>query len=156
MLDYSLFQTYYDLFLSSEARDDMSRYGVSAANMRKLRTAAGDKVTSDAKEVAMAPLHGTKYCIALDHPILLSHGVFYPRGLSHPLKFEITLAPVSDIVVYSDTTKLPSYKITNLELEHLANISRTDRWRTTELDTRVSMRMSCVKRLSQSTRQPTA
>ena len=156
MLDYSLFQTYYDLFLSSEARDDMSRYGVSTANMRKLRTAAGDKVTSDAKEVAMALLHGTKYCIALDHPILLSHGVFYQRGLFHPLKFEITLAPVSDIVVYSDTTKLPSYKITNLELEYLANISRTDRWRTTELDTCVSMRMSCVTRLSQSTRQPTA
>ena len=117
-LDNDLFLTYHDLFLSSEARDGMLRYGVSSENMRKLRTAAGDKVTSDARGVAMAALHGTKYCIPLDHPILLSHGVFYPRGLSHPLKFEITLAPVSDIVVYSDTTKPPSYKITNLELEY--------------------------------------
>ena len=117
-LDYDLFQTYHDLHLSSEARDDMLRHGVSAENTRKLRTAAGDKSTSNAKEVAIAALHGTKYCIPLDHPILLNNGVFYPKGLSHPLKFEITLGGVSDIVVYSDTTKPPNYKITNLELEY--------------------------------------
>ena len=97
----------------------MLRYGVSSENTRKLRTAAGDKDDSTyAKEVAMATLHDTKYCISLDHPILLNHGVFYPKGLSHPLKFEITLGGVSDIVVYSDTTKPPNYKITNLELEY--------------------------------------
>ena len=127
-LDYDLFQTYHDLHLSSEARDDMLRHGVSAENTRKLRTAAGDKSTSNAKEVAMATLHGTKYCIPLNHPILLSHGVFYPKGLYHSLKFEITLGGVADIVVYSDTTKPPNYQITNLELvyryissEYLAN-----------------------------------
>lgn len=38
--------------------------------------------------------------------------------MSHPLKFELTLAPVSHIVVYSDTIKAPNYKITNLELEY--------------------------------------
>ena len=118
-LDCDLFQTYHDLFLSKEARDDMLRYGVSNVNTRKLRTDAGDKDDStDAKEVAMAALYGTKYCIPLDHPILLNHGVFYPKGLSHPFKFEITLGGVSDIVVYSDTTKPPNYKITNLELEY--------------------------------------
>ena len=113
-----LFQTYHDLFLSKDECDDMLRYGVSNENTRKLRTDAGDKVDSDAKEVAMATLHGTKFCIPLDHPILLNHGVFYPKGLSHPLKFEITLGGVSDIFVYSDTTKPPNYKITNLELEY--------------------------------------
>ena len=117
-LDYDLFQTYNDLHLSSEARDDMLRHGVSGENTRKLRTAADDKSTSNAKEVAMATLHGTKYCIPLDHPILLNQGVFYPKGSSHPLKFEITLGGVADIVVYSDTTKPPNYKITNLDLEY--------------------------------------
>ena len=117
-LDYDLFQTYHDLFISKDKRDDMLRHGISSENMRKLRTKAGDKATSDAKEVAMSVLHNTKYCIPLDHPILLNHGVFYPKGLSHPLKFEITLAPVSDIVVYSDIVKPPNYKITNLELEY--------------------------------------
>ena len=110
-LDYDLFQTYHDLHLSSEARDDMLRHGVSNVNTRKLRTDAGDKDDStDAKEVAIAALHDKNYCIPLDHPILLNHGVFYPKGLSHPLKFEITLGGVSDIVVYLDTTKPPNYK----------------------------------------------
>ena len=58
-----------------------------------------------AKEVAMAALHNTKYCIPLDHPILTDHGVFYPKSLPHPLKFEISLAPVRDVVVFSDDTK---------------------------------------------------
>ena len=66
----------------------------------------------------MAALHNTKYCIPLDHPILTDHGVFYPKSLPHPLKFEISLAPVRDVVVFSDTTKEPTYTITNLELEY--------------------------------------
>ena len=45
-------------------------------------------------------------------------GFFYPKSLPHPLKFEICLAPVSDVVVFSDTTKPPTYTITNLELEY--------------------------------------
>ena len=104
-------------FLPKEERENMLRHGISSENMRKLRTNAGDKNTSIAKEVAMAALHNTKYCIPLDHPILTDHGVFYPKSLPHPLKFEISLAPVSD-VVFSDTTKQPTYEITNLELEY--------------------------------------
>ena len=66
----------------------------------------------------MATLHNKKYCIPLDHPILTDHGVFYSKSLPHPLKFEITLAPVPDVVVFSDTTKPPTYTITNIELEY--------------------------------------
>ena len=115
---YDLFQTYHDLYLTAEDREDGIKQGISSENMRKLRTNAGDKVTSDAKEVALAAVYNTKYHIPLNHPILNNHGVFYPKALPHQLIFEITLAPVSDIVVYSDTTKTPTYKITNLELEY--------------------------------------
>ena len=86
--------------------------------MRRLRTNAGDKVTSNAKEVALAAIHNTKYYIPIDHPILNDHNVFYPRTLSQPLSFEITFASVADVVVFSDQTKPPNYKITNLELEY--------------------------------------
>ena len=116
--NYDLFQTYHDLFLPKEERENMLRHGISSENMRKLRTNAGDKNTSNTKEVAMAALHNTKYCIPLDHPILTDHGVFYSKSLPHPLKFEISLAPVRDVVVFSDTTKEPTYTITNLELEY--------------------------------------
>ena len=111
--NYDLFQTYHDLFLPKEERENMLRHGISSENMRKLRTNAGDKDPSKAKEVAMAALHNTKCCIPLDHPILTDHGVFYPKSLPHPLKFEISLAPVSDVVVFSDTTKQPTYESSN-------------------------------------------
>ena len=116
--NYDLFQTYHDLFLPKEERENMLRHGISSEIMRKLRTNAGDKDTSKEKEVAMAALHNTKYCILLDHPILTDHGFFYSKSLPHPLKFEISLAPVRDVVVFSDTTKEPTYTITNLELEY--------------------------------------
>ena len=115
---YDLFHTYHDLYLSEENRADRLRQGISNENTRKLRTNAGDKVTSDAKEVALAKIHGTKYCIPLDHEILRDHGVFYPKALSHHLSFEITLAPVGEIVVYADAVKTPSYAISNLEMEY--------------------------------------
>ena len=141
--NYDLFQTYHDLFLPKEERENMLRHGISSENMRKLRTNAGDKDTSNAKEVAMAALHNTKYCIPLGHPILSDHGVFYPKSLPHPLKFEISLAPVSDVVVFSDTTKSPTYTITNLELEYRcipANFSRIKRKQLIKLITLFSMR----------------
>ena len=115
---YDLFQTYHDLFLTDEEREDRLKQGISSRNMRKLRTNAGDKVDTDANEAALAAVHNTKYHIPLNHPILKDHGVFYPKALDHQLIFEITLAPVNDIVVYSDATKIPTYKITNLELEY--------------------------------------
>ena len=34
------------------------------------------------------------------------------------LIFELTLAPINNILIYSDTTKAPSYSIKNLELEY--------------------------------------
>ena len=112
---YDLFKTYEDLFTD---REDKLRQGISSENMRRLRTNAGDKITSNAKEVTLAAIHHTKYYIPIDHPILNDHGVFYPRALSRPLSFEITFASVADVVVFSDQTKPPNYKITNLELEY--------------------------------------
>ena len=89
-------------------------------NMQKLRTNSGDKVTTDAGEVAYAPIHNTKYKIPLDHSVLNEHGVFYPKALPNHLLFELTFVPVADIVIYSDVTKTPNHTITNLELEYQA------------------------------------
>ena len=112
-------QTYNDLFLTKEERKDRLKQGISSLNMRKLRTNAGDKVTSDTGEVALAWIHNTKYRIPLYHPIVNDHGVFYPKALTNHLQFELTFAPATDIVIYS-ITKAPNYTITNLELEYQA------------------------------------
>ena len=68
---YDLFQTYRDLFLTAEEREDKLKNGItSSLNMRKLRTKAGDAKTQDVKEVALANVHGSKYRIPINHPIL--------------------------------------------------------------------------------------
>ena len=116
---YDLFQTYHDLFLDD--RDDRLRQGISSENMRKLRTNAGDKSTSNSKEVALAAIHNTKYVIPLDHPVLSDHGAFYPKALPHPLTFEITLPKVDEIVNHDKKEKEktpPTYKLMNIELEY--------------------------------------
>ena len=113
-----LFSTYKDLFLLKAERENMLKEGVSSANMRKLRTSAGDKVTSDAKEVALAAIYGTKYKIALNHPIIDDHGVFNHRALNNTLSFEITLAESKDITITSDTSKAYTYSLSNIELEY--------------------------------------
>ena len=116
---YDLFQTYHDLFL--EDRDDRLKQGISSENMRKLRTPAGDKSTTDAKEVTLATVHNTKYVIPLDHPVLSDHGALYPKALPHPLLFEISLPKVDQIVNHDKKEKEktpPTYNIHNIELEY--------------------------------------
>ena len=82
---YDLFQTYHDLFLTDEEREDRLKKGISSLNIRKLRTKAGDAKTQDAKEVALAAVHNTKYRIPINHPILNDHGVFYPKAFENHL-----------------------------------------------------------------------
>ena len=113
---YDLIKTYEDLFTD---RDNKLRQGISSEKIRKLRTNAGAKDDSNTKEVTLASIHNTKYCFPIGHPILDDHGVFHPWALSDQLCFEITFAPVNNVLIYSDTTKPPNYKITNLELEYI-------------------------------------
>ena len=51
---YDLFQTYHDLFLTEEEREDRLKQGISSPNIRKLRTKAGDMKTQDGKEVVLS------------------------------------------------------------------------------------------------------
>ena len=53
----------------------------------------------------------------MDQQILTDHGVFYPQALYNDRVFELTLAPVSQVVKGSDLTRL-KYKLTNIQLEY--------------------------------------
>jgi len=55
---YDLHQTYHDLYMLKEERGNRLREGISTLNIRKLRTAAGDKGSTDAKEVSLAAIYG--------------------------------------------------------------------------------------------------
>ena len=115
---YDLFSTYHDSFLSKDERTKRFRQGISLEDMRKIRTGAGDAPTSNAAKTALGKIYDKRYHIPINHPILDDHGVFHPRSLKETLSFEITLAPVFNILVTSDASKGQSYNLKNIELEY--------------------------------------
>lgn len=115
---YDVYKIWEDLFLSKEERDNMLEEGIQSTTLSKIRSNAGDKATSGVDaENALTEVFGTKYRIRLDHQILKDHGVVYPQALYNDFVFEITLAPASQVVMGSDTTKL-KYKLTNIQREY--------------------------------------
>lgn len=93
------------------------RRGSRARACARYRSGSGDKKTSGvADENRLNDFHDSKYRISLDHQILTEHGVFYPYALENHPSFELTLAPASQVVRGSDSTKL-KYRLTNIQLE---------------------------------------
>lgn len=119
----NLYKTYQDLFLSKMSRENMLREGISSANMHKIRTSAGDKLTTDAKLVALVAIYSNKYRLAINHPIIDQHGVFYARGLTNNLTFEIYLTESKNLVITSDSSKSYEYSLSNIELEYVCMCS---------------------------------
>ena len=92
--------------------------GIQSAKLCKVRANTGDKPTSGVNtENSLEAVYKMRYKINLDHQILTSRGVFYPQALDKDLIFELTLAPASQVVMGSDTTKLV-YKLKNIQLEY--------------------------------------
>ena len=117
-VSYDIYKTFQDLFLPGEKRDNMLPEGIQSKELCKIRSGSGDKKTSGVDaEKKLAEVYDTKYRINLDHQILTDHSVFYPKALYNDLVFEVTLAPASQVVKGSDTTKL-KYKLTNIQLEY--------------------------------------
>ena len=119
-----IYNTFEDLFLSRDKRENMLPEGIQSVDLNKLRSGAGDKDTSNAGRNVLNSVYGTKYRINLDHPILTDHGVFYPQALYNDLVFELTLAAGYEVVKGSDGTK-PGYKLENIQLEYEVIRSQT-------------------------------
>jgi hypothetical protein len=96
----------------------MMREGVSSEDMRKLRTGAGNKITTPNKTVALGVIYGKRYRIPLCHPIIDSQGTFYPRDMTNALTFQITLPESTGITVHTLTENLYDYSLSNMELEY--------------------------------------
>ena len=118
MAGYDIYKIFEDLFLSEDERANMLSEGIQSLDLCKIRSGAGDKKTSGVdEENKLQSVFSNKYRINLDHPILTDHGVFYPQALYNDLSFELTLAPASQVVRGSDTSKLV-YQLENLQLEY--------------------------------------
>jgi len=117
-LGHDIYKIFEDLFLSQEERDLMALEGIQSEDLCKIRSGTGDKKTSGVDaENKLNEVYGSNYRIRLDHQIVTDNGVFYPKALYNDLKFEITLAPASQVVRGSDPTKL-KYRLTNIQLEY--------------------------------------
>ena len=115
---YDIFKTFEDLFLSVYECDEMLMEGIQSTKLCKVRANTGDKPTSGVNtENSLEAVYKMKYKINLDHQILTSSGIFYPQALDKDLIFELTLAPASQVVRGSDTSKLV-YKLKNIQLEY--------------------------------------
>ena len=122
---YDIYKIFEDLFLSQEKRDDMILEGIQSEDLSKIRSGAGDKKTSGVDaENKLEEILGKKYRLRLDKQILTDHGILYPHALYSDFKFEITLAPASQVAKGSDTSQL-KYKLINIELEYEMILSNT-------------------------------
>ena len=84
--------------------------GIQSEDLCKIRSNEADKKTSSVTaENKLNGVYGTKY--RLDQQILADHGVFFPQAF-YELVFELTLAPVSQMVKGSHQTKL-KHKLAN-------------------------------------------
>ena len=92
--------------------------GIQSTNLCKICSGAGNKPTYGVDaENKLETVYKKEYKINLDHQILTSNRVFYPQALDKDLIFELTLAPASQVVRGSDTSKLV-YKLKNIQLEY--------------------------------------
>ena len=115
---YDIYKIFEDLLLSTEERANMISEGTQSVDLCKIRSGAGDKKTSGVDaETKLESIYKNNYRIHLDHQILTYHGVFYPQALYNDMRFELTLAPASQVVRGSDPSILV-YKLENIQLEY--------------------------------------
>ena len=115
---YYIDKTFEDLFLSVYEHDERLMEGIQSTKLCKVPSNSGDKPTSGVDtENKLEAIYKQKYKINLGHRILTSSSIFYPQALDKDLIFELMLAPASQVVRSSDTSKLV-YKLKNIQLEY--------------------------------------
>jgi len=122
---YDIYETFEDLFLLQEERDNRILEGIQSEDLCKIRSDAADKKTLGVDaEKKLNEVYGKKYRIRLDHQILTDHGIFYPQALYNDLTFNVKLAQAIHVVKGSNTTKL-KYNLKNIQLEYKMIRSKT-------------------------------
>ena len=119
MDNYNLYNTFKDLWLTKEKRDNMVFQGIQSKNLGMLRSgvATADIVGETADEKTLKTVFGNKYKIPLDFELLTTQAPVYKFPIQEDIIFELTLAPKEDIIVTS-TTKDMNFELKNICLEY--------------------------------------
>ena len=115
--DYNLFMNYKDLWLTKEQRDNMIFQGIQTNSLNKLRSNAKDALKTNLFDNLMNTIYGNKYKIPLDFELINNHAPLYKYAIQEDIIFEITFAPVNEIIV-TGTIKDWNYKLSNICLEY--------------------------------------
>jgi len=115
--DYNLFMNYKDLWLTKAQRKNLVFQGIQSSNLNKLRSSATDANVTNAKDNIMFSIYGNKYKIPLDFELINNNAPLYKHAIQEDLIFEITFAPISDIIISESITNW-NYKLSNICLEY--------------------------------------
>ena len=115
--DYNLFMNYRELWLTKTQRDNMIFQGIQSNNLNRLRSGASNAVKTNAFDNMLFSIYKNKYKIPLDFELINDYGPLYKFGLAEDIIFEITFAPIAEVILTADT-KDWNYKLSNICLEY--------------------------------------
>lgn len=115
--DYNLFMHYKELWLTKEQRDNMIFQGIQSLNLRKLRSGSKDAIVTTESDNTIKSIYEKKYKIPLDFELINDYAPLYKYAIQEDIIFEITFAPVNEIIVTS-VSKDMNYKLSNICLEY--------------------------------------
>lgn len=104
-----------DLWLTDKERSDAAYQGISNANTRRLRIAAGNGDSTIQPDACIARAYGNRFFVPLDFELLTDHMPFHPSGLHGELRFDLTFNDCSQVIV--STNDKTTYQISDATLE---------------------------------------
>ena len=117
--DADVYGVYADLWRTPQERANMAYQGIDTSddrNTTKLRLEAGDKVSTETGDAAVAAAYGKRFYTPLDFELLSSAMPFYQSGLGDRLEYELTFNDYSRVIVATGDTNA-SYTIDGISLE---------------------------------------
>ena len=117
--NYYLFETYKDLWLTSNQRIDLIRRGISEINVRKLRSNASSASTTNSSDNRINKIYGNKYEILLnDCSFLTDQHPFYPYIYKEQIEYDIYFNPQNLVIDKTTAADSSNYNLTNITFEY--------------------------------------
>ena len=131
--DFDVFACYRDLWKTKSEKRNAIQQGIISSggctpNCIQLRINAGDKLTGNTQDNAIANTYGNKFIIPLDFEMLDSAAPYYQAGLGNRLCYELTFNDYNRVTKSRvSSLKVPDakYKITDISLEY-ENVTQPD------------------------------
>ena len=131
--DFDVFACYRDLWKTKSEKRNAIQQGIISSggctpNCIKLRINAGDKLTGNTQDNAIANTYENKFIIPLDFEMLDSAAPYYQAGLGNRLCYELTFNDYNRVTKSRvSSLKVPDakYKITDISLEY-ENVTQPD------------------------------